>query len=182
MRAGRLRHRLSMYEPTSGAAKYIGEISADITASESAMPSAATGLRTGARVNIRTRYDARLKQGVILSADGRLFHAVSVRDPMGKRAELVTTCEEFSGKEAVISVNGCEIKAPVFITYHAPYYDDFGKVTDYKTKVEYLIAQLGRLQQGDLITINGKRYQVLKYVGDTDDTVTRSVWVGEYAG
>lgn len=172
MRAGRLRHRATVY---SKSADVLGGAWLSIIAKDAGDVSMPAGIRASAMVTIRARYNGDLKAGVYLRSDDRLFQVTSARDVMGTRHELILSADEFIGDTA--TYNGKQIR--IHLTHSAPYYDDFGKVTDYRLKAEVLLFETGRVQAGDTITVDGKSYIVTQYADGTDDGVVRSLWLDE---
>lgn len=179
MRAGRLRHRVSIIELNHQLAPVaIGSAWTSIVAKDSADAPAASGLRTGAKVTVRARFNSRLRQGVYLRHQNRLFHVTSSRDVMGTRSELVLTCDEFVGADAVYFPAGQPpVQCRAHLIHGAPYLDDFGKVTSYQTKAEVLLIEVGRPQENDRIQVNGVMFIVTQYANDTDDGVVRGLWL-----
>lgn len=179
MRAGRLRHHVSILELNHQLEPVdIGSAWVSIVAKDSAEAPAASGLRTGAKVTVRARFNSRLQQGVYLRQHDRLLHVTSSRDVMGTRSELVLTCDEFVGAGAIYYPSGePPTRCRVHLTHAAPYLDDFGKVTSYRTKAEVLLIEVGRPQENDRIMIDGVMFIVTQYASDTDDGVIRGLWL-----
>lgn len=136
-------------------------------------------LRNPAKVSIRAYWDERLRQGRYLLADDRLFHIDSARDFNGQRAELAITATEFVGeagyaRPAELPEKPCR----VFIQYEAPYHDDQGQVTSYKTRAEVALIEAGRLQADvDQLEVGGVLYNIIGYVNDSDDGIVRGLWL-----
>jgi len=179
MRAGQLRHRAEILELGHDlsvaviASTWIG-----IKAKESADPPMATSLRSAARVEIRARFSSKLFQGRYLRHQGRLFYITSARDPMGTKAELVITADEMTGSDAIYSPqSAAPIPCRVLIQHEAPWLDEFGAVTDYKTRAEVAIIETGRAQVGDQITVQGVTFSVIAYADGSDDGVVRGLWL-----
>lgn len=179
MRAGRLRHKAQIVTLGHDLGKTCyGTIWCGITAKEGAAPPMAAGLRTGARVEVRARYTNKLQQGAYLLTGNRILHVTSVRDVTSKRAELIASCDEFVGQPAQYQspIRGL-INCRVHLTHDAPFLNDFGQVTDYRTRAEVLVMEVGRPQVDNRITIAGQVYIVTQYAGGTDDGVVRSLWL-----
>ncbi|WP_287030047.1 hypothetical protein [Pseudomonas sp. UBA6310] len=137
-----------------------------------------SGLRNPAKVTIRAWYDERLKQGRYLCADQRLFHIDSTRDFSGNRAELAITATEFIGQPALYLPAGRPQKCcRVFINHDAQHRDDMGQATGYRTKVEALLIETGRVQVDDRLQLNGVDYLVIDYADDSDDGIVRAMWL-----
>ena len=179
MRAGRLRHRVNILALSHQLAPVaIGSAWTSIVAKDNAEAPAASGLRTSAKVTVRARFNSQLRQDVYLRHQNRLLHVTSSRDVMGARSELVLTCDEFVGADAVYYPTGePPVQCRVHLTHGAPYLDDFGKVTSYQTKAEVLLIEVGRPQEGDRIQVNGVMFIVTQYASDTDDGVVRGLWL-----
>lgn len=179
MRAGRLRHKAQIVTLGHDLSKTChGTLWCGITAKDGAAPPMPSGLRTGARVDVRTRYTDKLQQGAYLLAGDRILHITSVRDVTGKRAELVASCDEFIGQPAQYqSPERGQISCRVHLAHEAPFLNDFGQVTDYRTRAEVLVLEVGRPQVDDRITIAGQAYTVTQYANQTDDGVVRSLWL-----
>ena len=101
MRAGRLNTPANLLELDAALASVqLDWLWCDIKTKESVDAPYPTGLRNPAKVTIRAWWDARIRQGLYLEADGRLFHIDSARDFTGQRAELAITATEFVGEVA----------------------------------------------------------------------------------
>lgn len=179
MRAGRLRHKAQIITLGHNLRETChGTVWCGITAKDGAAPPMPAGLRTGARVDVRARYTDRLQQGAYLLTGGRILHVTSVRDVTGRRAELIASCDEFVGQAALYqSPMRGQISCRVHLTHEAPFLNDFGQITDYRTRAEVLVLEVGRPQVDDRITIAGTTYIVTQYAGGTDDGVVRSLWL-----
>lgn len=138
-----------------------------------------SGLRSTALVEVRARYSDELQQGRYLRSGSRLLYIASApRDPMGTRAELVLSCAELIGQSAQYHpAERPPVACRVHLTHEAPYLDDTGQVTDYRTRAEVAIIEVGRPQVDDLLIIAGARYAVIAYADDTDDGVVRGLWL-----
>ncbi|MCY1293538.1 hypothetical protein D9M70_428020 [compost metagenome] len=153
-----------------------------IRTKESADPPAANGLRAPAKVEIRAWYDARLRAGRYLSFESRLLLITDVRDFTGLRSEVVITASELVGQPAELRVAGqppdcCR----VFLSHQAPYRDDLGQTTSYKTRAEVALIEAGRVQVDDQMLVGGVLYNVIAYADDTDDGVVRGLWLDQVA-
>lgn len=179
MRLGELRHRAALLELNAGLCPVdLGQLWVGIIAKESAEPPMPSGLRSPARVDIRARFSPRIVQGRYLRQGCRLFHITSARDPLGNRAELRITADEFIGVPAEYRpAERPPVPCRVHLTHDAPYLDDMGQVTDYRTRAEVLLIEVGRPQVDDQLVIDRVRYVVLAYAADTDDGVVRGLWL-----
>ncbi len=65
----------------------------------------------------------------------------------------------------------------VHVTHEAPYRDELGQVTDYRTRIQVALIEVGRPQVDDQIIVEGARYTVIAYADETDDGVVRGLWV-----
>lgn len=181
MRAGRLDRRAtilgldaSLYA-TSYGSRWVG-----IRAKEAADAGQASGLRTGAMVEVRARGSAEFVQARYLLSGSRLLYITSVRDPMGTGAELVLSCDELVGEAAEFRPDGQPPKVcRVHLTRSAPYLDDLGQVTDYKTRAEVALIEVGRPQVDDQLLVAGTLYNVIGYASDSDDGVVRGLWLDQ---
>lgn len=179
MRAGELRHRAEILElgPDLCSAVVSG-VWLGIKAKEAADPPMATGLRSPARVDIRARHSAKLVQGRYLRHGDRLFYITSVRDPVGDKSELRITADELVGSPAVYMTQGQPSReCRALVQHEAPWLDDMGAVTDYKTRAEVAVIEAGRPQAGDQISIDSTLYNVIAYADATDDGVVRGLWL-----
>jgi len=139
---------------------------------------AANGLRTGAMVEVRARAGAELTVGRYLRVGQRLLHITSVRDPLGNKAELRISADELIGQPAqYLPAGGTSVACRVHLTHQAPWFDEEGTVTDYKTKAEVAVIEVGRPEQGDQIQIGDDTYSIIGYANDTDDGVVRGLWL-----
>ena len=149
-----------------------------IRAKASADVPAADGLRTRALVEVRARHSADLLPGRYLLSGSRLFVITSVRDPMGNGAELVLSCDELIGQPCQYLPAGSTAKAcRVHLTHQAPWLDELGQVTDYKTRAEVALIEVGRPQVDDQLQIGSDTYVVIQYASETDDGVVRGLWL-----
>lgn len=150
----------------------------DIKSKESAEPAYPTGLRSPVKIDIRTWFDDRLKQGRYLCADGRLFHLDSVRDWDGSRLQLAITATEFVGQPALYLPTGRpQLRCRVFINHDAQHRDELGQATGYRTKVEVVLIETGRVQVDDRLQVDGVDYLVTDYTDDSDDGIVRAMWL-----
>ena len=142
-----------------------------------------TGLRSTALVEVRARFSDELQQGRYLRNGNRLLYIASApRDPMGTRAELVLSCAELVGQVAEYRPQGgVPVACRVHLTHSAPYLDDLGQVTDYKTRAEVAVIEVGRPEEGDQLLIAGALYNVIAYARDSDDGVVRGLWLEPFA-
>lgn len=150
----------------------------NIAAKDSADAPPATSLRSPAKVEVRAWWDDRLLPGRYLRAEGRLFHLDSVRDVTGQQAELTLTATELIGQPASYTpAGGTAIACHVHLTHGAPYLDELGQVTDYRTRSEVALIEVGRPQVDDQLSVSGALYTVIAYAGETDDGVVRGLWL-----
>lgn len=150
----------------------------EIVSKESADPPAAIGLRAPAKVTVRSWWDERLRPGMYLRADGRLLLIDDVRDFNNQRAEVVITCSELVGQAAEYRPQGgVPVGCRVHLMHLAPYLDELGQVTDYKTRAEVAVIEVGRPQEDDQLLIAGSLYNVIAYANNTDDGVVRGLWL-----
>lgn len=150
----------------------------NIAAKDSADAPAPTSLRSPAKVEVRAWWDDRLLQGRYLRAEGRLFHIDSVRDVTGQQAELTLTATELVGAVAEYRpAVGAPVACRVLLTHGAPYLDELGQVTDYRTRAEVALIEVGRPQVDDQLLVGGTLYTVIAYADDTDDGVVRGLWL-----
>jgi len=139
---------------------------------------AAAGLRTGAMIEIRSRFWSELIAGRYLKSGSRLFHITSARDPMGDKSELVLSCDEFVGDAGEYRpAVGDPIACRVHVTHSAPYLDELGQVTDYRTKAEIVLLEVGRPQVDDELLIGSTLYAVTGYADSSDDGIVRGLWL-----
>lgn len=181
MRAGKLRHRAKIIcLSVDLQSLVIGSRWVGIRAKEAADAGQSSGLRTGAMVEVRARGSAELVQGRYLLSGSRLLHITSVRDPMGTGAELVLSCDELVGQPGEYRPDGQPPKAcRVHLTHSAPYLDELGQVTDYKTRAEVALIEVGRPQVDDQLLVAGTLYSVIDYAADSDDGVVRGLWLDQ---
>lgn len=179
MRAGSLRHRATILSLAADLSTVIiGSRWVGIRAKEGVDAGQASGLRTGAMVEVRARGSAELVQGRYLLSGSRLLHITSVRDPMGTGAELVLSCDELVGQPGEYRPDGQPPKAcRVHLTHSAPYLDELGQVTDYKTRAEVALIEVGRPQVDDQLLVAGTLYSVIGYAAESDDGVVRGLWL-----
>lgn len=179
MRLGRLDKRAQILSlgadltSASHGSRWVG-----IRAKDAADAPAASGLRTRAMVEVRARASAELVPGRYLLSGSRLLHITSVRDPMGTGAEVVLSCDELVGQPGqYLPAGGTAKPCRVHLTHQAPYLDELGQVTDYKTRAEVALIEVGRPQVDDQLQIDGETYVVIRYASETDDGVVRGLWL-----
>lgn len=149
-----------------------------IRSKESADPPAASGLRAPAKITVRAWWDERLQAGRYLRGDGRLLLIDDVRDFTGQRAEVVITCSELIGQCAEYRpASGLPRPCRVHLTHQAPYRDELGQATDYRTRAEVAIIEVGRPEAGDQVLVEGVLYNVDAYADESDDGVVRGLWL-----
>lgn len=180
MRAGALDHRATILSlsadlcPVEHGARWVS-----IRAKDTGDVTAPAGLRSTGLVEVRARYTSELQQGRYLRNGNRLLYIASApRDPMGTRAEMVMSCAELVGQCAEYRPqSGMPVACRVHLAHLAPYLDDMGQVTDYKTKAEVAVIEVGRPEEGDQLLIAGALYNVIGYARDSDDGVVRGLWL-----
>lgn len=179
MRAGRLNTPATLAELNAAIVRVdIDWLWCDIRTKEAAELPFASSLRNPAKVSIRAWWDARIRQGLYLEADGRLFHIDSARDFNGQRAELAITATEFIGEVAEYRPQGQPPKAcRVHLTYQAPYRDEMGQATEYKTRAEVALIETGRVQVDDQLHVHNTLYTVIDYADESDDGIVRGLWL-----
>lgn len=138
----------------------------------------AAGLRNPAKVSIRSWFDERLQQGRYLRTEDRLFHIDSVRDFNGQQVELAITATELIGQSATYRpATGDPKPCRVHLSHTAPYLDELGQATDYRTKIEVALIETGRVQVDDQIQLGTDLYLVTAYADSSDDGTVRGLWV-----
>ena len=153
-----------------------------VRAKESTEAPAHTGLRAPAKITVRAWWDERLQAGRYLRGDGRLLLIDDVRDFTGQRAEVAITCSELAGQPAeYLPAGGGTVPCRVHLTHQAPYLDDLGQVTDYRTKAEVAVIEVGRPQVDDQLLVAGQLYSVIAYADQSDDGVVRGLWLAPVA-
>lgn len=179
MRSGKLRHRVEVLSLSADLAPAShGSCWASIRAKEAADAPAATGLRSPAMIEVRARHSAMLIQGRYLRNGQRLLHITGVRDPLGSGAELVLSCHELIGLSGeYCPLDGAPAACRVHLTHNAPYLDDMGQVTDYRTRAEVALLEIGRPQVDDQLLVAGTLYTITGYADETDDGVVRGLWL-----
>lgn len=177
--AGKLDQRVAVFDLDANLRMtHVTSIWSTIRAKESAAPPMPAGLRTGARLDVWCRYNSKITQGQYIKCRSRILHVTSARDPDGARAALVLTCDEFIGQPAVYrSAGRADVCCRVYLQHDAPHLDEIGQVTNYRTRAEVLVAEVGRPQADDILLIGGVGYLVTQYASDTDDGVVRGLWV-----
>ncbi|WP_348658645.1 hypothetical protein [uncultured Stutzerimonas sp.] len=150
----------------------------NITAKDATDAPMATGLRSPAKVEVRAWWDARLLQGRYLRAEGRLLYLDGVRDVTGQRAELVMTATELVGEQGEFRpLDGVPLACRVHLTFDAPYRDDMGQTTEYRTRAEVALVEVGRAQPDDQLLVGGQIYNVIAYADESDDGIVRGLWL-----
>lgn len=178
MRAGALKHRGDIYRlPSDLVAVKIGSVRMAVVAKEGDAPDAAS-LRNPSKISIKTRYSAKLQQGTYLRVRERLFFVDSARDVIGNKQELAVTATEFVGMSGLYRPeSGAQLPCMVHLTFAAPYRDEMGKVTEYRTRAEVALIETGRVQPDEQLMVDGVSYLVLGYVDESDDGVVRQLWL-----
>ena len=179
MRAGNLRHRATILSLSAALSpQTLGSRWVGIRAKDGGDVPPAGGLRTGAMVEVRARYADLFAAGRYLLSGARLLHITSTRDPMGTGAELVLSCDELIGQTAEYRpAVGVPLACRAHITHEAPWLDELGQVTDYKTRAELAVIEVGRPQVDDQLLIAGQLYNVIAYAADSDDGIVRGLWL-----
>lgn len=179
MRAGRLNTPATLLDLDASLQRVdIDWMFCEIKTKESVDAPFPTGLRNPAKVAIRAWWDVRLRQGRYLQAQERLFHIDSVRDFTGRRVELAITATEFVG-EAATALPAEQPPRPcrAFLVHEAPYRDELGQATSYKTRAEVALIEAGRLQVDDQLQVGGVFYNVIDYADESDDGIVRGLWL-----
>ncbi|WP_236574647.1 hypothetical protein [Pseudomonas sp. OF001] len=174
-----MRHRVEVLSLSADLAPVShGSRWASIRAKEAADAPAATGLRSPAMIEVRARYSAELIQGRYLRSGPRLLHITGARDPLGTGAELVLSCHELIGLPGEHRpLDGAPAACRAHLTHNAPYLDDMGQVTDYRTRAEVALLEIGRPQVDDQLLVAGTLYTITGYADETDDGVVRGLWL-----
>lgn len=179
MMLGRLDKRAAIYRLDADLhQELIGGAWVGIRSKAAADVPAQSGLRSPAMVEIRTRPNANMQAGHYLKSGSRLFYVTSARDPISSGLELVLSCDELIGQIASYqpAVGGPTV-CRAHVTQSAPFLDERGQATDYKTLIQVALFEIGRPQVGDTITIGTDVYTVILYADATDDGVVRGLWV-----
>lgn len=156
----------------------VGKAWLAITSKDAADVGRQPGVRSLAMVDIRARYNDRLQQGRYLKLGDRLFCLTSVRDPMGTRAEVRCSADEFVGDPALCRVAGRpDMPCRIHLNYEAPYLDQDGQVTSYRVRGEVVLIETGRVQVDDQFLVDGEIYNVIAYDESSDDGVVRALWL-----
>jgi hypothetical protein len=156
----------------------LGGVWLGIASKDAADIAAAPGVRSLARVDIRARYSDRLQQGRYLKHGDRLFYLTSVRDPIGTKAELRCSADEFVGEPALRRTPGCpDAPCRIQLNYEAPYLDPDGQATSYRIRGEVVLIETGRVQVDDQFIVGAEIYNVIAYDESSDDGVVRAVWL-----
>lgn len=149
-----------------------------IRAKENADPPAASGLRAPAKITVRAWWDERLRPGRYLRAESRLLLIDDVRDFNGQRTEVAITCSELIGEPAEFRpLEAAPVTCRVHLTHQAPYRDEMGQTTDYRTRAEVALIEVGRAQPDDQLLVGGALYNVIAYADESDDGVVRGLWL-----
>ena len=69
----------------------------------------------------------------------------------------------------------------VHLTHQVPYRDELGQATDYRTRAEVAIIEVGRPEAGDQVSVGGVLYNVDAYADESDDGVVRGLWLDKVA-
>ena len=140
--------------------------------------SAPTGLRSAGMVEVRGWFSGEYQAGRYIRIGDRLLVIADSRDPMGNGAEIVISCYELRGLPAEYRpAEGRPAPCRVHLTHEAPWLDEMGAVTSYKTRAEVALIEVGRPQVGDQIHIMGTLYSVIAYADESDDGVVRGLWL-----
>lgn len=179
MRSGDLnRHATILVMGADQHASELGKVWLGIASKDAADVAAAPGVRSLTRVDIRARYSDRLQQGRYLRHGSRLFYLTSVRDPLGTRAELRCSADEFVGEPALCRVAGRpDMPCRIHLNFEAPYLDQDGQVTSYRVRGEVVLIETGRVQVDDQFLVDGEIYNVIAYDESSDDGVVRALWL-----
>lgn len=149
-----------------------------IRSKENAEPPAATGLRAPAQVTVRAWWHDGLRPGRYVRTADRLLLVDDVRDFTGQRAEVVITCSELAGTPGEYRpLEGVPAPCRVHLTHEAPYRDELGQTTDYRTRAEVALIEVGRPQPDDQLLVGGVLYNVIAYADESDDGVVRGLWL-----
>lgn len=179
MRSGDLnRHATILVMDADQVASELGKVWLGIASKDAADLDLQPGVRSLARADIRARYSERLQQGRYLKHGNRLFHLTSVRDPIGTKAELRCSADEFVGDPALCRRQGRpDVPCRIQLNYEAPYLDEDGQVTSYRTRGEVVLIETGRVQVDDQFAVGDEVYNVIAYDESSDDGVVRALWL-----
>ncbi len=90
-----------------------------------------------------------------------------------------STCQSVSSEAGIARPDGAAVKpCRVFLLHEAPYLDQLGQVTSYKTRAEVALIEAGRLQVDlDQLEVGGVLYNVVDYADQSDDGIVRGLWL-----
>ena len=149
-----------------------------IRSRDSGAVAASDGLRSAGMVEVRGWFSGEYRQGRYIVDGNRLLVIADGRDPMGNGAEIIVSCYELIGHPAEYRpAEGRPVPCRVHLTHEAPWLDEMGAVTSYKTRAEVALIEVGRPQGGDQIHIMGTLYNVIAYADESDDGVVRGLWL-----
>lgn len=179
MRAGELKSHAKLLELSADLCPVdMGGVWLGIKARDAGGVPMPSGLRSPALIDIRARYSDRLRQGRYLRYGDRLMQITSVRDPLGNKAEMRISADEFVGIPATyLPQERAPATCRTHLVHEAPYLDELGQVTDYRTRAEVALIEVGRPEVGDRLTVAGVTYNVIAYASESDDGVVRGLWL-----
>lgn len=184
MKAWRLNVRASVYalegEPPAPVA--LGELwcSGAIVPEKAADIGPAQGLRSAVPVTIRARWGDVLRAGRYLStAAGDLWRIDSVRDPDGRRTDLLCTCTALAGEPATLTPasGGAPISVRAALIRSAADIGQSAGGIERRFIIELAGFELPGAAPGDRITVGGSDWLVIEPVPDSWDGVIFQVWV-----
>lgn len=174
MRAGSLNMRAEVLElDPDCAVRPVMRRWVSLRAKDAGDVAAPSGLRSAGMVEVRGWFSGEYQAGRYIRIGDRLLVIADPRDPMGNGAEIVVSCYELTGQPATYNGKACR----VHLAHNAPWLDDMGQVTAYKTRAEVALIETGRVQVGDQLIVSGTTYNVIAYADDSDDGIVRGLWL-----
>lgn len=183
MKAWRLNTRATLHElqgePPAPVVLGLLWCSGAIVPAGTADIAAAPGLRSAVPVTIRARWSDTLRAGRYLSsAAGDLWHIDSVRDPDGRRTDLLLTCTALAGDPATVTpAAGDPYSVRAVLLRSAVGLGEFGAAVEHRFAVELAVCEAAGVATGDTLALAGRDWLVVDPVPGSWDGVTHQVYV-----
>jgi hypothetical protein len=134
-------------------------------------------MRTSSAVSVYSWDDPIFKAGRFMRIhDGRLLHIDTVRH-LPRPRDIVMSCTELVGESGSYTSGGNSIACRIFLLLDAPTVGNRPGKTEYRTRAEVAVLEVGRPQPGDSLTVGGSTWSVMGLVDDQDDGLIRQMWV-----
>lgn len=137
------------------------------------------GLRSAVPVSVRLRWSRDLRAGQYLrTAAGECWRIDSVRDPDGRRTDLLATCTALIGDPATVTpAAGTACPARAALIRDGAGIGSRAGGQEPRMRIELALIEAPQLVPGDRIAVAGRDWTVVEPVDGSNDGIIYQVWV-----